>query len=541
MPMSVYRGILAFLLGFTLVLGVMGTYGHGATTLLPNGTQCFQQASGPLSSGSINMFIPSTTTPKNTWKDANQSVLNTNPIQLDANGCAVIYGVGSYRQQVYTGPVVSSAVSGTLLYDVLTADTSSFNSVFWAGTAGGTANAITLTDAGFNSTDGSVINFLALHQNTTSTTITILTSGAIPLKTPSPSGPIALTSGCIAANNPISVVYSSSAAAFLLLTPCQLTGVTAATAVPAPQGYLTLSSSTDSPVITADVTGSTLVYYTQYTGNQIPIWNGTSYSIFTFGQLTLTLSASNVGNTLYDVCVFSNSGVPAIVTGPAWSSSGAGTGARGTGAGTPQLQRVNGFWVNAVQITGANGVSTFTIPANQCTYVGTIQIDQTAGQISSYLSWGQNRKWGVFNAYNRLPIQVQAGDPTASWSFSGPGWRFSNATSGNAVTILTGLPEQQVSCTFVQSVVKASPDTNDTKINNGIAVNVGTITPTGKTGFSETNGASNTATGDDATAINYATSPLGITVFNTVENANGRSSTFFGTASSMVLQCTYRG
>src|SRR5690242_4781381 len=123
---------------------------QAATTLLPNGEQCFSNANGPLISGSINMFFPATTTPKPTWKDTNQSALNTQPIQLDAAGCAIIYGIGTYRQQVFTGPVVLGVTTGTLVWDQLTTDTSAFNSVFWSGIAGGTPNVITIIDTGFN-------------------------------------------------------------------------------------------------------------------------------------------------------------------------------------------------------------------------------------------------------------------------------------------------------------------------------------------------------------------------------------------------------
>ncbi len=528
-----------------LALGAFLSHVPAATTLLPPGETCFQQASGPLSSGSLNMFIPSTTTAKNTWKDSGQVLLNTNPIQLDANGCAVIYGTGSYRQQVYTGPVVAGVTTGTLLYDVVTTDTSAYNAVFWAGTSGGTPNAITVTDAGFNSTDGSVINFIALNTNTASATLNVSGGGAIIIKAQSGAGPIALTSGCITATNPVSVVYSSSAAAFLLLTPCAPAsgGGTVTTAVPQPQGYLTLSSSTDSPIITADTLASTSVYYTPYVGNEVPIWNGTSYSIFALSQLTLTLTASNLGHTIYDVFIFSNSGTPVLVTGPAWTNSGGGTSARGTGAGTTELQRLSGIWVNANQITANNGASSYTVSANQATYVGSIFIDQTAGQVSNYLSWGQNRKWGVWNAYNRQLLQVQEGDPTATWSFGTTvGWRASNATVGNGFTTLTGLAEEMVRCTFVQSISRNFNNASDSW-NIGIALN-SVVTPTGKFGFfAAGNSASTTTDGSDMTAINYATSPLGTTIFTSVENGIGHSQTavFQGTPNGMVMQCGWRG
>lgn len=55
---------------------------------------------GALAGGSVTFYVPSTTTPKSTWQDAGEVTLNPNPVPLDGNGCASIFGVGSYRQIV---------------------------------------------------------------------------------------------------------------------------------------------------------------------------------------------------------------------------------------------------------------------------------------------------------------------------------------------------------------------------------------------------------------------------------------------------------
>lgn len=69
---------------------------------VPNAKQQFVNGSGvPLANGKVYMYVPGTTTQKNTWVDEYQTVLNANPISLDSNGMAIIYGTGDYRQQVY--------------------------------------------------------------------------------------------------------------------------------------------------------------------------------------------------------------------------------------------------------------------------------------------------------------------------------------------------------------------------------------------------------------------------------------------------------
>jgi hypothetical protein len=163
-----------------------------------------------LAGGSVNMFIPSTTTPKATWKDSGQVTANTQPIILDANGCAVMFGTGSYRQQLFDS-------LGNLIWDQLTTDTSSQQAPFWAAVAGGTPNAITIVDAGFNATDGSIINFTALSTNTAATTINPSSFGNITVLKDTTGGPVGLTGGEIIASNPISVIYRASDNAFHLL------------------------------------------------------------------------------------------------------------------------------------------------------------------------------------------------------------------------------------------------------------------------------------------------------------------------------------
>lgn len=68
-------------------------------SLLPNGKQQFIDINGaPLVGGLVYFYVPSTLIAKNTWQNAIQTVLNTNPVVLDQRGQAVIYGGGTYRQ-----------------------------------------------------------------------------------------------------------------------------------------------------------------------------------------------------------------------------------------------------------------------------------------------------------------------------------------------------------------------------------------------------------------------------------------------------------
>lgn len=68
---------------------------------LPNGETQFIDASGnPLAGGYVYHYVPGTSTPKNTYQDQAGTIVNSNPIVLDAAGRAVIFGDGLYRQVV---------------------------------------------------------------------------------------------------------------------------------------------------------------------------------------------------------------------------------------------------------------------------------------------------------------------------------------------------------------------------------------------------------------------------------------------------------
>src|SRR6185437_6820885 len=222
----------------------------------------------------------------------------------------------------------------------------------------------------------------------------------------------------IAIGNTPMVTYDLPNNEFHIVNPSATSSSVTSSSLVTPQGYLNLVGQASGDVVQiGDVTAATTLFYSPFVGSIIPIFNGAAFINIQFSELTMTLTAAgSPSSTIQDACVFSNNGTPTLVLGPSWTAVSAGNGARGTGAGTAQLTRLQGIWVNAVSIIGYNGLSSFTIPASQCTYVGSVSIDTTAGQVSAFRSYGQNRKFGVWNAYNRQPILLKAGDSTTSWT-----------------------------------------------------------------------------------------------------------------------------
>jgi hypothetical protein len=247
------------------------------------------------------------------------------------------------------------------------------------------------------------------------------------------------------------VAHKSSAGAFAALDVLSVdfqrtgdTSVSVGLAAASPQGRLTLTTAV--PVLVSDVTAATTIRYTPHVGELVPVYDGTDLIATVFAELTNDTTASATGkagpaavttNSNYDLFVWNDAGTVRLTRGPAWTSDTA----RGTGAGTSELQRVKGLWTNAVAIT--NGPA-----ANRGTYVGTVrsngssQIDVKFG--ASPASGGSNAIIGVWNAYNRVPVVAASYESTDSWAYATASFRSLNNNNGNRVTMIRGLNEDAV-------------------------------------------------------------------------------------------------
>jgi hypothetical protein len=250
-----------------------------------------------------------------------------------------------------------------------------------------------------------------------------------------------------------------------------------------------------------------------------------------------------------------NGGSPVIGTGPSWAagtsgSIAAGSCARGTGAGGAALVRTQGIWTNAAAMSLiynlGGGNITLAVPANQGIFLGSIFVDGTAGQVSAYRTWGQSRKFGVWNAYNKQPIYLVAGDPTASWSYSTGTWRAANGNSANSLTIFSGLPEDSYDLRY-NTMTEISNQTMVTATGQvGLGFN-STTSPTG--GSPQGSIAQITGTGADyvlivpAVAQYFALPALGINVITALEitPSLGAGVHYFGSQSFMNLSAQWRG
>lgn len=219
---DIARSACALLLSHLVIAAFLTSAGPvNAGTLLPNGEQQFTDNNGlPLSAGCVFFYVPGTTTPKATYQNSAQTVANTNPVQLDAAGRAIIYGTGTYRQIVRAsnGTGTPCSPSGVQIWDQLTASTDSSSTIF-AGASAGTPNAITVNAPAFSGADGQVINYISTNTNTGGATLNPSGFGNVPIVRDSATGPGALTGGELVATNAVSVIYDATAGTFHILSP----------------------------------------------------------------------------------------------------------------------------------------------------------------------------------------------------------------------------------------------------------------------------------------------------------------------------------
>lgn len=290
-----------------------------------------------------------------------------------------------------------------------------------------------------------------------------------------------------------------------------------------PGGRLTLTSAT--PVMTADATAQTTIYYALYTSDQVPLYNGTNWFNTTFTELSQTTTdttkspAAVANNSNYDMFIWTDTGTIRCTRGPAWASDTA----RGTGAGSTELVRQNGVLLNNVAITNGPG-------AKRGTYVGTVRSNGTAsidwiGRAAPAAGGGAAFLY-VWNMYNRVIVSVAVKDSTDSWTYGTAAFRSANNSTANRASIVRGLDEDIVSVFYncVTNPAVAGSTSNGIGLDSTTAFN----------GFPFYNG--NAAVAGGGTAFYIGQPGFGLHFFQEIESSNsGTNSTFYGDGGSPLL------
>lgn len=240
-----------------------------------------------------------------------------------------------------------------------------------------------------------------------------------------------------------------------------------------PGGRLTLTTAI--PVLQADVTAATTVFYTPYKHNYARLYNGTHWTVVQFSELSQTLAdttkspAAAAVSSVYDMFLWNDSGTLRCTRGPAWTS---GT-ARGAGAGTTEIERIDGTWVNANAITNGPG-------ENLGLYVGTIGTSASGanGQLNMMFfpaaaAGGSVNRLDVWNMYNRVPVASTNRDSANTWTYSLKTWQAKNANTGNRTVVVCGINEDAI--TAVNSALASNNAGGTTRIAYiGVGIDVAT-------------------------------------------------------------------
>lgn len=314
------------------------------------------------------------------------------------------------------------------------------------------------------------------------------------------------------------------------------TGAIGLTAGPiaAPGGRLTLASNT--PVLQYDTTAN-VIYYTPYLNNFASLYDGTAWTTWGFSQLSQALNdttkspAASSGNSGYDVFLWNDAGTLRATRGPAWTSVAVGSANRGTGAGTTQLVRVNGTWMNANSIT--NGPA-----AQRGVYLGSFQTNASNSvdwvTNPSAASGGGNARIGLWNMFNRILAQAISIDNSSPYTYSGAIHSANNSTS-NRVTIFVGLNEDGASAFGSTCVNYNGSVTSNTFTGIGLNTTSSSTSPAGHFGqYSALNNISQISSTLNSRVV------LGSNFFQLVESCDNTSSTTLNANSNQNIQLLTR-
>ena len=261
---------------------------------------------------------------------------------------------------------ISSPAAGLLVYNTSTSAFNFYNGSSWAAVGGGGAGSLTVKEA-----DG----------------------------TPTASGvdTIVLSNGVLTDDGGGQVTIAIAGGS----TPYSLC-----------QGRLTLT--TGVPVTTSDVTAATTVYFTPYGGNQIGLYSGSSWNLFAFSEISLSLSGYTADKN-YDIWAYDNSGTVTLDS-TVWTND----------------------TTRATALTTQDGVYVKT-GATTRRYLGTIRITGTTGQCEDSLT--KRFVWNYYNRANRPLVRLET---TSSWTYSTASFRQANGSSTNQVDVVVGVAESVI-------------------------------------------------------------------------------------------------
>lgn len=368
------------------------------------------------------------------------------------------YSYSKYDRVLYSGVLYQSIVNSNtdtppsskwVIADV------AMSNVYTAGTTTGSANAQVVTPVSPTATsftDGQSVVCVAGFTNSAGMTFGAGGETPVVVKKNSPTGLTNLVGNEVISGNVIAMTknlavpcwvltggFAFGASAFLGVgnNAAAAGGNLNALTPDAQELRLTLTSGT--PVTTGDVTAATTLYFTPYKGNNISLYDGSTYwSNISTSQISIAVPATT--NQMYDVFVYNNSGTPTLEL-LAWTND--------TTRATA-LAYQDGRLVK-------NGTPTRR-------YVGSIRTTGSSGQTED-----SNAKRYVWNYNNRIRKNMKAQDATATWNYNTNTFREANGGTTNQLDMVIGVSEDIINAKVMGAAANSGGTSPNYQVGIGLA------------------------------------------------------------------------
>lgn len=271
-----------------------------------------------------------------------------------------------------------------------------------------------------------------------------------------------------------------------------------------------LSLTTVTPVTVTDATAATLLYFTPYVGKRCTVFDSSGVAtLLTSAEISIAVPATTA--TMYDVFVFSNSGVLTLEL-LAWSSDSA----RATAIIRTGLADSTGVWTKSGDTTRR--------------YVGSFRTTAVSGQTEDSLT-----KRYVWNYYNRVPRPLLKPFVTATHAYTLATIRQMDAgnVSDNQVEVVVGVAEVIIDLTMHSVAKNGNSDGTNMFVQIGVGEDSTTTFVTGNQGGGggpSTTASTPTVANLVATLRKYPAVGKRIYYANQWSQANG-TTTWYGTPS----------
>lgn len=208
-----------------------------------------------------------------------------------------------------------------------------------------------------------------------------------------------------------------------------------------------LTATSNVPVTLSDVVSANLIYFTPYDGNQIALYNGTSWSTLTFTQLSISLASGFTSGKPYDVFAYNNAGAVALET-LVWTND--------TTRATALAQQ-DGVYVKS-------GATTRRYLGTFYTTSATTTEDSAANRL-------------LYNYYHRKSRTMKKSDSTSTWTYTTQTTRIANNNSANKISFFVGVSEDEINAQVVAQAINSTSTFRNVLAGIGLDSAVGVSEP----------------------------------------------------------------